>query len=203
MGRTRADRTTSHRCLHRITRIEPRGRKQPSQKILQRLDALTSNQLTADQQVIAIRALSVCFMRMGRPDRATAESVLNKWEPLYPANDPRVNQSLCELLVYLDSTNVVRKTIPLLVNAKTQEEKLHYLFTLRLVKSGWALDDRRTYFDWLRRARTEFSGANMLPTALNYIRADAESTLASAERSELADVLALLNKPAIPHRLRR
>jgi putative heme-binding domain-containing protein len=107
-----------------------------------------------------------------------------------------VNQSLCGLLVYLGSTNVVRKTIPLLATATTQEEKLHYLFTLRLVKSGWTLEERRTYFDWLVRARTEFRGANSLPTTLNYLRAEAEATLTAAERAGLAELLAAFDRPA-------
>jgi putative heme-binding domain-containing protein len=37
----------------------------------------------------------------------------------------------------------------------------------------------------------------MLPTALNYIRADAQSTLSLAERSALTETLATLNKPAV------
>ncbi len=163
-----------------------------------RLHKLSSPSLKADQQLIALRALGVCFLRMGRPDRATADKFLAQWEPRYPTKDARVNQSLCELLVYLESTNVVRKTLPLLSRAATQEEKFHYLFVLRLVKSGWALDERRAYFDGLGRARREFVGANMLPTALNYIRADAEATLTSSERTALADTLAALDKPAPP-----
>jgi putative heme-binding domain-containing protein len=70
---------------------------------------------------------------------------------------------------------------------------LHYLFTLSLAKSGWSLADRRAYFDWLARARREFIGASALPTALNYIRADAEGTLTPAERSALEDRLTALD----------
>jgi len=167
-------------------------------KILTRLAELSSAALAPEQQLVAIRALGVCFLRMGQPDVPTARNFATVWDRHYPAADARVNQSLCELLVYLDSTNVVPKTIPLLTTAKTQEEKFHYLFVLRLAKSGWTLDARRTYFDWLRRARIEFNGANMLPTALNYTRADAESTLTDSERTALADTLAALNKPVAP-----
>jgi hypothetical protein len=165
-------------------------------RILKRLGELSSRQLTADQQLIAIRALSVCFIRMGAPDSATAARLRQHWDPAYPISDPRVNQSLCELLVYLGSSNVVKKTIPLLARPIPQEEKFHYLFTLRSVTNGWSPNTRRVYFEWLGRARTEFVGANMLPTALNYIRADAEATLAPDERAELSNVLSALHKPA-------
>src|SRR5262245_36911218 len=86
----------------------------------------------------------------------------------------------------------------LLASATTQEEKLHYLFNLRLVKEGWTLEQRRTYLDWLRRARFEFNGAQALPTALNYMRAEVEAALTPAERLALADALAALDKPSVP-----
>ena len=168
-------------------------------RIVARLNELTGPDLSPEQQLIAIRALSVCFIRMDAPDDATARRVRAFWEALYPSSrDARVSQSLCELLVYLGSDRVVARTIPLLTTAATQEEKFHYLFTLRLITNGWSLAHRRTYFDWLGRARREFNGANMLPTALNYIRADAESTLTPAEKGALADTFAALDRPAAP-----
>jgi len=82
--------------------------------------------------------------------------------------------------------------------AATQEEKLHYLALLSLVKSAWSLAERRVYFDWLGRARREFIGASMLPTALNYFRADAEATLSPTERTALAEQLASLDHVPAP-----
>jgi putative heme-binding domain-containing protein len=164
--------------------------------ILQRIHKLSSGPLSVEQQLLALRTLGVCFLRMGRPDPDGSRLFLALWEPRYPAADARVNQALCEMLVYLESTNVVRRTLPLLDTAGTQEEKLHYLFTLSLMKAGWSLDERRAFFDWLARARREFIGASALPTALNYVRADAEATLSAAERTALADRLAALDRAA-------
>ncbi len=164
-------------------------------QIVERLVKLSGAPLTAEQQLIAIRAASVCFLRMGRPGPETTRGFAAIWDAHYPAPDARVNQSLCELLVYLESTNVVRKTLPLLAGAATQEEKLHYLFTLRLVRSGWTPDERRVYFGWLGRARREFQGAKSLPASLNYIRAEAEATLTGTERAALSDELAALDRP--------
>jgi hypothetical protein len=166
--------------------------------IFRRLHELPSPTLTAEQQLLALRALGVCCLRLGRPDPADSERFIALWEPRYPVPDPRVNQALCEMLVYLESPNVVRRTLPLLDRATTQEEKLHYLSMLGLVKSGWLLDDRRVFFGWLGRARREFVGASMLPTALNYFRAEAEATLSTAERAALADTLAALDLAAAP-----
>jgi putative heme-binding domain-containing protein len=167
-------------------------------RILERLLQLALRKLDPDQQLLAVRAFSVCFIRMGRPEATIARRALEVWEPQYPAGDAQVSQSLCELLVYLGSSQVVARTIPRLASAVTQEEKFHYLFTLRLVTDGWTFDTRRTYFEWLGRARREFNGANMLPTALNYIRAEAESTLTPDERHGLSETLAALDNPVLP-----
>ena len=161
--------------------------------ILNRLHQVSSGSLTAEEQLLALRTLSVCCVRQGRPDPVERRRFLALWEPRFPASDARVNQALGEMLVYLDSTNVVGKTLFLLDSAATQEEKLQHLFTLSAVKSGWSMAERRAFFDWLVRARREFAGASALPTALNYIRADAEATLSAAERSSLADRLAALD----------
>jgi putative heme-binding domain-containing protein len=174
------------------------GEKHLQDEILNHIHQLMRPTLTADQELIASRTLAVCFIRMGKPDASTAGRFNTLLERRYPGTDARVNQSLCELLVYLESTNLVSKTLELIDRATSQEEKLHYLFNLRLVKSGWTIDDRRSYFAWLARARRDFQGARMLPTALNYIRADAEATLSPADRTALADVLAILDKPATP-----
>jgi putative heme-binding domain-containing protein len=164
-------------------------------QIVERLIKLSGATLTPEQQLIAIRAAGVCFLRMGRPDHDTARKLAATWEPLYPSGDSRVNQSLCELLVYLESTNVLRQTLPLLAGAATQEEKLHYLFTLRLVKAAWTLEERKTCLGWLARARREFLGAKSLPTTLNYLRSEIEATLTDAERRALSVELAGLDHP--------
>ncbi|HEY0551464.1 MAG TPA: heme-binding protein, partial [Verrucomicrobiae bacterium] len=125
-------------ALTALLALSRAGERPLQSKIISRLEELSTAKLDAEQRLLAIRALGVCFIRMGRPSAETASRVLERWEPLYPMSDARVNQSLCELLVYLGSTNAVRKTIPLLATAALQEEKFHYLFTLRLVTNGWS-----------------------------------------------------------------
>jgi putative heme-binding domain-containing protein len=146
--------------------------------------------LSADQKLIALRAVAVSLARMGAPSSEAAGHIMAGWEPSYPGVDSRVNQALCELLVFLQSTNVVRKTMPLIASATTQNEKFHYLFLLRNVKAGWSLEDRRAYFEWLGRASREFHGANTLPIALKFIREEATATLAPAEHDPLLETLA-------------
>ena len=156
------------------------------QRVRERLLDLLSPRRAATSRPVALRALAVSFIRHGRPETAQSIRALAMLNALYPAQDWRENQQLAELLVYLEAPGVVRKTMPLLTLARTQEEQIQYLFLLRQVKEGWSLDDRQAYFGTLGRGRREFQGANMLMSYLNYIQADAEATLAPSERAALA-----------------
>jgi putative heme-binding domain-containing protein len=164
-------------------------------RLRERLLGFLAQPLTSEERLVVLRALAVSFIRRGRPEPIEAARAMAALEAVYPANDAPVNQQLCELLVYLEAPDVVRKTMPLLASAATQEEKIQYLFLLRLVKNGWTIDERRAYFDALNRGRQEFQGANMLMTYLNYIRADAEAMLTQPERVALAAVLIPFEQP--------
>jgi putative heme-binding domain-containing protein len=164
--------------------------------VIRRFLAIPSRALSPDQQLLALRGLAVGFSRSGAPDPDLARQCRERWDGNYPTADPRLNQAACELLVLLDSTNVVPRTLPLLAAAGTQNEKFHYLLMLRRAKSGWTPALRRSYFEWLVRAGREFHGANTLPIVLKFIRQEAEAGLNPAEQAALADLLAALDRPA-------
>ena len=166
-------------------------------RVRERALELLSRGLTAEQSLVALRALAVSYCRHGVPDTFAADRASARLDSIYPSKDSRVNEQLCELLVYLDAPRVVRKTMPLIAGAATQEERIQYLFVLRLATNGWTLADRRAYFEALQRGRTEFQGAHMLLTFLNYIRGDAEATLAPGERAALADLLRRVKQPVV------
>lgn len=158
--------------------------------IARRVLELPLGELSAERRLEALRVLAVSMARHGVPGDGWPAECLARWEPLYPSDDGRVNQSLCELLVRLGSTNVVRRTLPLVAAAATQNERFNYLFLLRGVTTGWTTSDRRNYFDWLRRAGREIHGANTLPIALKFIRKEAEAGLTADERAAVSDLLA-------------
>ncbi|MEQ8789038.1 MAG: heme-binding protein [Pirellulaceae bacterium] len=153
---------------------------------------------TDEQRVIVLRSLVLSFCRMFRPfDRDVEARLTRRLESLYPSESYEANHFLCQLLVYLESPQVIEKTLPLLDSAGTQEEKLHYLYTLRVVGEGWTLAQRSQYFQWLRRAR-EFDGARYMPQFLTHITDDAAATLSPEERTELAPLLAPEEPPRTP-----
>lgn len=171
-----------------------------SSRVLGPLDRVPMTRLSAEEKIALLRAYTVCFIRSGKPEPNLTRDIARRLATHYPDGDNRVNQQLCELLVYLDEPEVIRKTLPLLAAATAPEEKLHYLFALRLVRAGWTLPQRQTYFEALRDAQS-FPGAHYLPLVLRYIKRDAEQSLSETERASLKDILrteASAKAPAAP-----
>ena len=167
------------------------GSKEDQPALLAALDRLAWSKLTDEQRLTLCRAFQLAFIRMGRPDAATSARIAAKLDAAYPTSNARLNAELCELLVYLESPHVVRKTLPLVARAKSQEEQMQFMFLLRNVARGWTLDERRTYFQWFDKATT-FTGGRTLPTYIGDTKKDAIATLTDAERAALAR---LLNPP--------
>ncbi|HND53616.1 MAG TPA: hypothetical protein PLV92_14505, partial [Pirellulaceae bacterium] len=158
-------------------------------KLLDRALSLDTRRMASGQQVTLLRAIAIALARHGRPSEAETRRLTDWAESRFPSTDPLVNMQLSELLVYLESTQVVSKTLPLLTTAKTQEEKVHYLMVLRKVRQPWTAAQRKLYFEWLRQAE-QFYGAQYLVKFVQHIRDDAVATLSDSERTALAALIA-------------
>ena len=158
--------------------------------LLNRLTEMAGENLSPEQQLVVVRAVQLSLSRQGSPDAATQAKLLECFDALYPAAQPPLNQLLCELLVWLESPQVVSKTLPLLAQAETQEEKIHYLFTLRHVRNHWRPDLRQLYFRWLAESAA-FQGGRYVPLSLAKIKADALATLSAKD--------AALYRPILEH----
>jgi putative heme-binding domain-containing protein len=150
-------------------------------KLLERLASFSWNEQTADVQLALVRAVQLSLLRQGRPDASAIATLSEVWNARYPNGDTRVNQLLCELLVSLESSQVVEKTLPLIASAKTQEEKIRYLYSLRNVRTPWKPHERQLYFRWLGESHA-FHGARYVPTCMALIEADALATLSEKEK---------------------
>jgi putative heme-binding domain-containing protein len=84
---------------------------------------------------------------------------------------------------------VIPKTLALMAAAPTQEEQMHYAWTLRNAKVGWTSEQRRVYFSWFNRALREYKGGNSFAKYLINARKDAVDHLTEAERAEFASLL--------------
>ncbi|PYJ03011.1 MAG: hypothetical protein DME25_13965, partial [Verrucomicrobia bacterium] len=98
-----------------------------------------------------------------------AKLAAERLDRLYPSDDEFVNRELSQLLIYLESPDVVTKTLDLLDKARTQEEQAHYIFHLRNLRAGWTLEQRRHYFEWFRFAQEASKGEVTYPQGSPYL----------------------------------
>ena len=156
-------------------------------KIVTRLNELPLTKGSRSEKLAALQAYSLCIGQLPKSSDLllATEQKLNR---LYPDREFAVNRLLSELLVRLESESVVPKTMGLLETTNDQRQQMHYLHTLRSVRSGWSIKHRRIYFQLLAEADRYLGGAG-LPDFLKKIREEAMATLSQSEKSGLADVI--------------
>src|SRR5205807_1050833 len=88
----------------------------------------------------------------------------------------------------LEAPDVVARTLKLMAEAPTQEEQMEYARSLRVLKTGWTLPQRKEYFSWFLRA-AHFKGGNSLSGFLRIMKNDAVATLTAKEKTELKKIL--------------
>ena len=157
-------------------------------RLLAALDRLDWNRLDARQQLDLLRAYSLALTRLGRPDAATVAALGRKFEPLFPSKNRFLNAELAPMLVYLETPSAAAKLSAALAAAPSQEEQLDLARALRMLKTGWTLEQRRAYFAWFLKA-ANFRGGSSLSGFLRDIKNDAVATLSESEKTQLADVL--------------
>jgi putative heme-binding domain-containing protein len=178
-------------------------------KLIAALSRVPWAALSESQQMEWLRAWELTFIRLGAPDESTAARVAGLLEPLFPTQSRDANRVLCNLLVFLESPKVIEKTLDLLAGPdeitpqemadllarnvgygksiaatlanQVDLQKMHYAFALRNKKTGWTLDQRKAYFDWLQAARSK-SGGNSFQGFLRNIDREAFENATEPER---------------------
>ncbi|MEW6306350.1 MAG: c-type cytochrome [Verrucomicrobiota bacterium] len=163
----------------------------PEQKpaLLRALQRLEWKRLDAVQQLELLRVHGVAFARLGGPDTETRRALVQQFDPLYPAKTDALNRELCMLLVFLESPNVVRKSMNLIAAKPSQEQQIHYIYYIRQMAAGWTPELRRAYFEWYQMAAGAFRGGVSFTKFLANFKKDAIAALTEAERKELAAYL--------------
>jgi putative heme-binding domain-containing protein len=157
-------------------------------RLMKRLSVLHSAQLTTTQKLLLLRAAVVSCARHGKISVEAASELGSRVGGMLPDPSPEVNQLACELLACLESPELPGKAMALLGTAKTQEERVHYLYVLRSVKQGWTPEMRRAYFRALGEAN-QFDGAQYVAKVIDYIKQDALSNAPEGERAGLSPLL--------------
>ncbi len=142
----------------------------------------------------ALRALQLCFIRLGKPSEDDAKNIGDRLNLLYPSGDVDLDRELSRLVVYLEADDAAEKTLKLLETAPTQEEQIHYAFCLRDLKNGWTLEQRKRFFSWFQTGRA-FRGGASFDGFIRNIKNETVGTLSGADKEKLAEVLKDKPKP--------
>jgi putative heme-binding domain-containing protein len=157
-------------------------------KILEVLAKLDFAKLTVEQRLDLIRVYHILFNRFGMPTDKERTEWLAKYEPVFPTGSRFVDGELCQVFVYLQGPKTAEKTVKLLAEAPTQEEQMEYARALRMLKTGWTPELRKTYFEWFVKAQT-YKGGNSFAKFVLMMKADAEKTLTAEEKIALKPIL--------------
>lgn len=161
-----------------IARVGDASMRDP---LLAKLGTIDFATLSAEQKLEIARTVQLVLIRLGAIDDTIRRGLLERIEPLFPTQDPSLNRELVILLTYLDSQSIAGKVLPLLAKERVMNEadfteilqrnrgygasiaamlanqpdlqQFHYAFSLRNLKSGWTVDQRKEFFSWFKKAQ--------------------------------------------------
>lgn len=183
-------------------------------------DALTALEkfplakLTDEQKLEKLRVLQVAMARHGNPSGEQTKKITAEVDALFPAADEAFNREASQVLIFLQSPKALEKCLKLMAGAKTQEDRLHYLFHLRtLPVAFWTMDQRKEYLGywtkdkgklphptetvkWFEQAGRGYSdGASFNNFLKNFLKEYA-ANMSPAEFKDLTPTLAAIDKAA-------
>ena len=158
-------------------------------QILTRLNQLNFQELPLEQQLDLLRVYGLVFIRMGEPDSSTRDHLLTTLSAHYPSQVTSLDHELCQMLLYLDAPDAVRKTVGQLMAADTQAEQMFYAYHLRTIKNGWTDESLRQYFEWIFRAQSQtedYVGGGHFVNFLKMLDGEASKRLSPAQQPLVA-----------------
>ena len=176
------------------------GHEWQQEAVIARLNRLPLDQLSPYDQLALLQAYRLCLGdRHALPARLLAETrdrvqqwmrAVSEAEMLGPtgAGNP-ILRGVGLLAVELQIDGLVPMLMSQLAAAKSQEDRLHWLFALRTVEQGWTLAQRRDYFNALADLERTAVGGEGMPATLTRIRSEAVATLAAAETEALGPLV--------------
>ena len=188
-------RTYSTIALARSAKRNPELMKQAVGKLL----SAPWSELNEGQKVDLMRALALCFIRLGPEDGAidqgTREQVTSYLADHYPAETYPLNRELSMLLVYLQSPEAAARTVELLENSPTQEEQIHFAYSLRTLKQGWTDELRQRYFQCFIDAAASRRGGASFGGFLDNIRKEAAENMSDADKAKFKALIEAKPEP--------
>jgi putative heme-binding domain-containing protein len=176
-------------AVHGLVALARSGQQDVYPAVIRRLNELIPRVDLAEDQIAALYAYWSCLQSIDNIDgQLKLETIALLGDrypsPLQPRKAYAANRLLSEILVNLQASDVVSKTIRLFNDTSNQTEQMHYLYVLRNVRRGWSMDDRRAFFSGLAQCQHYRGGAGMVGF-LNKIREQAVATLDITQRRQL------------------
>ena len=160
-------------------------------KVLASLERIQWANLSDDQRLELIRTYGLTFIRLGAPTEEEAKKAIAVFDPHFPAQKIELNSMLCEMLVFLQAPSAGKKTLALIESAPSQEEQLDYVKSLRMLKAGWTIDERKQYMQWFLKAAS-FKGGNSFAKFVANIKKEALAALPADAKAD-AGLMAIVN----------
>lgn len=155
--------------------------------LLMHLGTLQLSSLSIEQRLELARSVQLVLIRLGQLEDSTRNSLLGAIEPLFPSGDDMMDRELVILLTYLQSPVLAKKALPLLSKDRKKTEadfaeilqrnkgyggpiaamlenqpdlqQFHMAFSMRNLKEGWSIEDRKAFFQWYEKAQ-KWQGGN-------------------------------------------
>ena len=179
------------RSIEALIALARHGNAAVGAQVVAALNRISFGELAEETQLALLRAYALAFVRLGAPDDASRVQVIERLAGHYPSRNRALNAELCQLLVYLQAPNAIDATLALITKATTQEERIHYLLSLRSLPGEWSRDQLRRYFEAFRLTAADRGGASF-GGFLRNIRNEAKKRLSATQQESLGDALASL-----------
>lgn len=206
--------------IYGLLALARQGQPDDLNRIVDRMLALANQDLSEEDTLAALRTLQVALARLDgdrqtlRPD--LKQQLVDGLQAVYPVQSQAINAEVVQLLVYLESPIVVKKTLDLMQQLGAEPvpdwgylvsrnegyggtvgsmlanmppvRGIHFAFVLRNAKVGWSIEDRRRYFDFFIGAAKHPGGASY-GKFLEQFREDALLTCTEAEKLAVEDLV--------------
>jgi putative heme-binding domain-containing protein len=203
-------------------------------RLLEALNRIDFSKLSDFQQLELLRDYELALIRLGPADETEKDTLIKRLDPHYPSTNDLVNRELCDLMCHLQSPTVVTKTLALLAASSPpvkeefgdllqrntmfarpiaamlehhpDQQKIAYAYALRVVKTGWTLQQREAFFTFLRQAG-HWAGGHSFQGYLKNIDNDAFENTPDADRTAIEalgirkpfDIVSLPKPQGPPH----
>ena len=164
------------------------GGKEHQAPVIKALLALDYAKLKPQERYDLLRAYGLAFLRLGAPDAAHKAAVIAQLDSHYPSDSTFENIELSNVLGYLQTPDMVTRSVDLITNAPTQEEQIAIAKNIRFVKQGWTNDSEKRLFIWFSRA-AGYKGGASFNNFVNEIKKDHIARLSAKRKKALASII--------------